>query len=37
MTEPVEFEVDPTWVLGECDVVAGSVKMWSVPDSEIRY
>ena len=36
MTEPVELEADPTWVLGECDVAAGSVKMWSVPDSEIR-
>lgn len=36
MTEPVELEVDPTWVLGECDIAAGSVKMWSVPDSEIR-
>ena len=36
MGEPVTLDNDPSWLLGKCDVAAGSVKMWRVPNSEIR-
>jgi hypothetical protein len=36
ITEPVELDNDPTWVLGDCDIQAGAARVWIVPDSEIR-
>lgn len=36
MTDPVELPYDPSDLFGACDIVAGSVRMWVIPNSEVR-
>ena len=36
LTDPVELPDDPSDLFGECDIAAGSMRMWVIPDSEVR-
>ena len=36
MTDPVELPDDPGELFGECDIAAGSMRMWVIPYSEVR-
>ncbi len=36
LTDPVELPEDPSDLFGECDIAAGSMRMWVLPDSEVR-